>query len=131
MKNFTQKDVEKVAFALEMIVISGILPKEKTKSMLACLMKEAGNLKFLKHNFPDDNLPKLMKRKEVANYLGISTVQVDRLAKQGFLKKIIIGTNTTRYSQKDVIKFVTDKTSNDLKKSFLKHREELNKRIHK
>lgn len=83
--------------------------KHDLKKELETLAKSNGIVKellaVLSEKTRTNTRPKLMKRHEVAEFLGISLVQVDRLANAGMLKKLHIGKGTTRYNEEDVINF--------------------------
>lgn len=96
---FTKNDIDTVKPSFEMFVKMGQLEADTAKEMLATLL-----IKINQQNRADHARPKLMKRAEVAEYLGVSVVQVDRLAKMGKLSKKQIGEHTTRYVEADVVK---------------------------
>lgn len=97
MKTFTETDIQRVKPSFEMLVQTGIISDDNAKNMVSALIQ------YARH--PESNRPTLLKRQEVADYLRITTIQVDRLAKQGKLRKLKLGENTTRYSESDVIQF--------------------------
>lgn len=98
MITFTEADIQRTRPTFQMLVETEILSKNKANGMLAVLF---GHVKH-----PDEEKrPTLLTRKQVADYLQVSPIQVDRLAKQGKLRKLSLGENTTRYSEAEVIQF--------------------------
>ena len=78
MKTFSEMDVQAVRPLFDMMTKTGVISTEKSREMLAALISFA-------KNSGEDKRPKFLTRKQVADYLQVSTVQVDRLAKQGML----------------------------------------------
>jgi hypothetical protein len=63
-------------------------------------------------------LPKFMKRQEVANFFRVSLVTIDKWRRYGLLPKTIKQSGRTYFLRKDVEKLVEDKVSMaNLKKS--------------
>jgi predicted DNA-binding transcriptional regulator AlpA len=98
---YSQEDISKVMPSFKMLVETKIIEPETATEMLQAL-----KLPLLNPSEKVKGKPKLMKRKEVAEYLGVSLVQVDRLANAGMLKKLHIGEHSTRYIEEDVVNFV-------------------------
>ena len=93
----TKTEIEIVKPFIKVAETTGQLSSETVKEILSILIFSLKN----KISSP----PKLMKRHEVSEYLGVSAVQVDRLAKAGLIRKLSIGTHTTRFSELDIIRF--------------------------
>ncbi len=52
------------------------------------------------------NLERLLRSREVAELLGVSSWQVDELRRRGLIVAISIGSRCFRYDPKDVAEFV-------------------------
>ncbi len=97
-RNYTYSDIDTIKTLLETSIKLGLIPKKSAEDILIVLRKFITNSGEIKEKF--------LKRIEVARFLGIHVNYVDKLARDGYLKKRCFGMRSTRYLESDVIQLV-------------------------